>query len=386
MHLISFNASPRQVSKLRNGHKVRIKKGSGFNLVVSPGTYHLVNRAFTRNKGLDVKLTPEEIEQNQNMSPDQHNEMESSMDNDLHTHLPFAEGGSIFKKAHKASKSKHGKAFRQALKPAGRELLKSGQETAHQKLAEAHTNLSQHTDNEHLKNALNTMASSGHEAIHNVGRRQEVGGALFKFLGSKNAKAVRRALKPAGRAFKNFAQDELHNQLGQLQMQGAEYLPDNENARMAYNNFGQMGHNMIGYNKGPQSYGMSGYGLGAGMHHSIGYGANVHHALKMANLATAHANHQLAKFHNATVHGQTTQPAIKRYWDDDFDPPSRGTGIRGSMNFIRGRGSLVSQDHILPQALQSQPYGANFHMQFQLPPEYHRYNDGGEMEGRGLYL
>jgi hypothetical protein len=25
-------------------------------------------------------------------------------------------------------------------------------------------------------------------------------------------------------------------------------------------------------------------------------------------------------------------------------------------------------------------------MQFFLPPQYHRYNDGGDMEGRGLYI
>ena len=178
-------------------------------------------------------------------------------------------------------------------------------------------------------------------------------------------------------------------------MAGADYVPDNPNAQMGYNLLAQAGHDAIGYNRNPygqqqQSYNMYGHGLGAGlgagMHHSVGYGANAHHALRMANLATAHANHQLAKMHNATVHGQITQPAIKRYWDEPLEPPSRGTGVRGSMNFIRGRGSLVSQDHILPPALQSQPYGANFHMQFQLPPEYHRYNDGGELEGRGLYV
>lgn len=384
MHLISFDASPRQVSKLRNGHKVRIKRGSGFNLVVSPNTYHLVNRAFTRNKGLDIQLSQEELQNNQNMSPEQHDELGQMNDNDLHTPLPFAEGGSIFKKAKKASKSKQGKAFRQALKPAGREFLKAGQDMAHQSLAEAHMNAASNVDNEHLRNALNSLASTGHESIHNIGRHQE-GGALFKFLGNKKMKAVRRALKPAGRAFQNYAQDELHNQLGQLHMAGADYIPDNPNAQMGYNLLAQAGHNAIGYNQNP--YGnMYGHGLGAGMGASVGYGMNVHHALKMANLATAHANHQLAKFHNATVHGQITQPAIKRYWNEALEPISRGTGIRGAMNFIRGRGALVSQDHLLPQALQSQPYGANFHMQFQLPPEYHRYNDGGELEGRGLYI
>jgi hypothetical protein len=45
-------------------------------------------------------------------------------------------------------------------------------------------------------------------------------------------------------------------------------------------------------------------------------------------------------------------------------------------NLIRGRGTLIEHDAHLPPALVSQPYGANFHMQFQLPPQYQKYNDG----------
>ena len=101
MHLISFDASPKQLSKIRNGHSVRIKKGSGFNLVVHPGNYHLVSRAFTKNKGVQLKLSPEEIETNENLSPEEHEELGETMDENLFNHLPFAEGGSIFKKLKK---------------------------------------------------------------------------------------------------------------------------------------------------------------------------------------------------------------------------------------------------------------------------------------------
>lgn len=370
MHLISFDASPRQLSKLRNGHKVRIKKGAGFNLVVNPQNYHLVSKAFTKNKGIDIQLSPEEIQTNTEITPEQHEELADTLDNELFKHVPYAEGGSIFKKGRKAAKSKHGKAFRQALKPAGREFLKAGQEAAHQKLAEAHMNAAERTDNEHLRTALNSLASTGHEAIYNTGRRQPTGGALFKFLGGKKAKAIRRALKPAGRAFQNYAQDELHNQLAQMQMAGADYVPENPHAQMGYNLMAQAGHDAIGYNRNP--YGMRGNGLGAGV---SGYDA-----LRLANMATAEANHRNAKFHNETVHGQFTQPTIRRYWDGPFDPPSRGSGIIQ----MQGRGTLVHSG--VPAALQSQPYGANFHMQFFLPPEYKKFNDGTHMEGRGLYI
>lgn len=375
MHLISFDASPKQLSKLRNGHNVRIKRGTGFNLVVNPSNYHLVSRAFGHNKGVSIKLSPEEIEHNQNMSPEQHEEMGNDMDDNLFEHLPFAEGGSIFKKAKRALNSKAGKSTRRALKPAGRAFLEAGKDYGHQQLAEAHMGLAEKAgSNPNMQAGLNLLAQAGHEGIHNTGRK---GGALFKFLGNKKVKGVRRALKPAGRAFYNAGQDMLHDQLAQAQMVGAQYVPENPNARMGYNLMAQAGHDAIGYNRNPY-YGMNGYGLGAGV--------NAHSALRMANLATANANHQLAKMHNATIHGQMTQPPLKRYYDDTFSPPSRGSGLHNHMNLIQGRGSLLGKDDILPPALQSQPYGANWHMQFFLPPQYHKYNDGTDILGAGLYI
>lgn len=379
MHLISFDASPKQLSKLRNGHKVRIKRGSGFNLVVSPTNYHLVTRAFTKNKGVELNLSQEEINHNEGMSPEQHEGLAESMDNDLFQHVPFAEGGSIFKKAKRAAHSKAGKEARRALKPAGRAFLEAGKDTAHQQLAEAHMNAVERAgSNPNAQLGLNLLAQSGHDAIYNSGRHPQ-GGALFKALGSKKMRGIRRALKPAGRAFMNAGQDVMHDQLSQMQMAGSQYMPDNPNAQMGYNLLGQAGHNAIGrqpnYNQN-QYYGMNGYGLGAG--------ANAHSALKLANLATANANHQLAKMHNATVHGQMSAPPIKRYYDEIMAPISRGTGLHNHMNLIRGRGSMLAQDHILPPALQSQPYGANWHMQFFLPPQYHKFNDGTDIEGRGM--
>jgi hypothetical protein len=47
------------------GHRVRIKKGTGFNLIVHPERYSIVSRAFAKNKGSEVQLTPEEIQANQ---------------------------------------------------------------------------------------------------------------------------------------------------------------------------------------------------------------------------------------------------------------------------------------------------------------------------------
>ena len=77
-HIVHISASPKQLSKLRNGHKVRIKpamSGEGFNLIVSPEKYNIVSRSFARGKGTEIQLTPEEIMSNKQITPEQHQEM-----------------------------------------------------------------------------------------------------------------------------------------------------------------------------------------------------------------------------------------------------------------------------------------------------------------------
>jgi hypothetical protein len=301
MHLISFEANPRQLGKLKKGHPVRIKRGSGFNLIVNPYNYNLVSRAFTKNKGVQLALSPEEIELNRNLTPEQHQAMADTYDNNLFEHLPFAEGGSIFSKLSKGAK--------------------------------------------HL------------------------GSVIKKGLQSEPAKRI-------GNVLKSTAKDLLHEQIDKAHQMGRDKYGSNPLLGSLMNEGANFAHGQV-----------SGLGLGAGMHRrSRGMGMNAHDALKLANLATAHANHELSKMHNATVHGQITQPPISSYYDYPLAPPSRGTGIHNHHNFIRGRGSLIAQDNYIHPALQSQPYGANFHMQFFLPPEYHKFNDGGTMEGRGLYI
>ena len=368
MKLISFDASKRQLSKLRNGLPVRIKKGSGFNLVVHPENYNIVHRAFRNNRGVQLKLTPEEIETNENISPEEHAELSEDVDENLFNALPFMEGGSIFKKAKKGLKSKGAIKLGRELQPLSRELKSVGREMAHEKIAEAHQDYAdRYGDDERSARLINTMANYSHQKVGNG-----IGKKLKKIFSSKTAKKIGRELKPLTRALKSTGKELLHEQLANMHMQGADRYGDDPRLANLMNIGADIGHSNI------QGFGFGGCGLGAGM--------NVHDALRIANLATARANHNLAKMHNATVHGQITQPPIKRYWDDALAPPSRGTGMTNHYNMIRGRGSMLAQDDILPQALQSQPYGANWHMQFFLPPQYHRFNDGTDVEGRGLYL
>lgn len=78
MHILPIDASPLQLRKLRKGLNVRIKKGTGFNLIVHPQNYHLASHAFAKNKGIEVKLSPEEIEANRQVSPEEHAQLKET--------------------------------------------------------------------------------------------------------------------------------------------------------------------------------------------------------------------------------------------------------------------------------------------------------------------
>lgn len=66
--VIKFGASPKQISRLRNGHRVRIKprmSGKGYCMIVDAGNFSNISRSFGRGKGVELALSPEEILQNQ---------------------------------------------------------------------------------------------------------------------------------------------------------------------------------------------------------------------------------------------------------------------------------------------------------------------------------
>jgi hypothetical protein len=126
----------------------------------------------------------------------------------------------------------------------------------------------------------------------------------------------------------------------------------------------------------------------------VGGGFNSYDSLHNAAMGYYNSNKNLARMSDNTVHGQHNADPIKRYWDEIGAPPSRGYGLHKNhhgkvhhsrsagyeksnhYNLVRGRGSLLEHKSVLPPALQSQPYGANFNMQNMLPPQYQKYNDG----------
>lgn len=64
MRIVQISASPKQLSKLRNGHNVRITEGTGINLIVHPERFDVISKAFRLSKGINVKLTPTELQAN----------------------------------------------------------------------------------------------------------------------------------------------------------------------------------------------------------------------------------------------------------------------------------------------------------------------------------
>jgi hypothetical protein len=77
-HIISIDASPSQLSKLKKGRLVRVRRGTGFNVIVHPETYKLASRAFKKDKGFQIALSQQELEANRDLSPEAHTELKEA--------------------------------------------------------------------------------------------------------------------------------------------------------------------------------------------------------------------------------------------------------------------------------------------------------------------
>ena len=71
MSLVHIKASPLQLSKLKKGLRVVIKpamEGEGIHLVVDHSRHHSISKAFKKNKGINIQLTPQELKHNEDYS------------------------------------------------------------------------------------------------------------------------------------------------------------------------------------------------------------------------------------------------------------------------------------------------------------------------------
>lgn len=363
MHLISIDASPRQLSRLRNGHRVRIKKGTGFNLIVSPTTYHRVSRTFVKSKGVDVSLSPEEIDANKMYSPERHAEIKADMDK-LSLPAP-AEGAGIF---HKAGKW---------LKRAGKHIAKAATGKVVSSIIKAGAPA--------LATALLGPAGAPVGAL--------IGDVAAKHASSATEKAVGKQMGvglygrgPVQSVLKSLT--ESHNIPADYYHQGQPALRVGSKAHHLAKKHAQQLKREL---ESPPAY-AGGPCTGRGVYHGF-------HSLRESNIGTHEADKALKSLSDRHFGSRFHSIPNEDYYDAPLAPRSRGTAAHGH-GLYAGRGlysggglfaggaikeeSIVGKNggfiHHLPPALQSQPYSANFHFQFQLPPQYQQYEQGPSVE------
>ena len=108
MEQIEVGMSPAQMSKVRNGHMIRCKpcmRGSGVIMIVEPSTFNIATKALGKNKGFQMRLSPNEIQANRENADEM-------------------EGKGIFKSIAKKAGKVAKKVAIQAGKQAARELAK----------------------------------------------------------------------------------------------------------------------------------------------------------------------------------------------------------------------------------------------------------------------
>lgn len=337
MDSVRIDASPKQLSKLRNGHKVRVKpamEGKGVCMIVKPGTYDTLTRAFGRGKGVEIALSPEEILANQQAS--------ASM-----------EGQGIFGKKFDRFLEKRG--IKKAVYKFG-DVLKGG---VKQGIDYARTQAP-----ELGAKALRGLAEA-------VGRPEL--GTYAEAIG--RAGADYGAGKLAGRAKGYLDNPEGRGFFGDMLKQGAKALAPiaiDAGADFAKRKLAGSGFvSNVGGTNGSQVHqartlaqqveqqrALEALNLATGM--DTGY-------MGRAGLGTAMANADRAKFIKGGIKQEYAGRAVGSSRNRLSSDMETLRGIRKSGGQIGAIGQAV-----LPPALQSQPYSENFQFQYTLPPAFQR--------------
>ena len=331
MHKIQVDLSHKQLHKLKKGGKVRIKKGTGFNLIVSPGNFNIMTRSFGKSKGLDITLSPEEIQANRTLIPEIEDATLGSAQADQMEPSDI-QGKGIFGKHADRLLEKHGlkkTAYKvgDILKPGAKMAIKAGLTAGAVALAGTNPELAPFLPAGVM--IANHYASDYLDNPHKyIGRGLDSSKSIHSGLLSKPLTSLTDQIAQ-GRA-----SDIINNRMD--------------------TNFNYMGR--------------------AGL----------------ANLDQEHANQGIT---GHLIDLRHKSRPIQGYSGDFEGPKSIGHGIHSTLreggSIGLGGGRLNSQ--LLPPALQSQPHGVNFQMQHFLPPQYQVYfdpaldHDHNASIGQGLY-
>jgi hypothetical protein len=331
MSLVHIDASPKQVSKLRNGHKVRIKppmKGEGFNLMVDPSRLNSITRCFQKGKGMTIQLTPEEILANRQLSPEYHMNIKKSNST--------MSGKGIFGKTFDSFVEKTiGKKAKDAIYNTA-DLLKPTLKAGIDKIADYAPEIA--------SSALSGLAlATGQPEL--VPFALLAGNELGKYVGRKGA---------------NTAKDYLDKP--------TEYQ---ENISNFVSN--------VGGSRGNRASTLAGQMAQDEMLSQLNQqlGTNMGNIAK-ANIMNAVANRQTANM--------MPVPSISGKYRDTMSKKTMGRGmgygLKKSMSILGTNRIQLDQEPMQNPALQSQPAGANFQFGSTLPPAYQKFHKG---VGYGLY-
>lgn len=332
MSLVHIDASPKQLSKLRNGHKVRIKppmKGEGFNLIVDPSRFSAISRSFQRGKGMTIQLSPEEILANRQLTPEYHMNIKKSNST--------MSGKGIFGKTFDSFVEKTiGKKAKDAIYNSA-DMLKPTLKAGIDKIADYAPEIA--------SSALSGLAlATGQPEL--VPFALMAGDQLGKYVGRKGA---------------NTAKDYLDKP--------TEYQ---ENVSNFVSN--------IGGSRGNRATTLAGQMAQDEMLSQLNQqlGTNMGN-ISRANIMNAVANRQTANM--------MPVPSISGKYRDTMskNPMGRGFGYghKKSMSILGTNRIQMDQELIKNPALQSQPAGANFQFGSTLPPAYQKFHKG---IGYGLSL
>jgi hypothetical protein len=338
--------SAKQKSRLRNGHKVRLKgsmKGEGICMIVNAGSYNLATRAFGANKGVQLNLSPDEIMANVRASQEGDEEIT---------------GGNIFKSIGKVAKKVGNKVWK--------ETKRTGRDVAHTAIDIAE---------EAAPVALGALGAAGatYLGAPQYAPQAATAGA---FVGNMFADDVadwahrgvgkdRRGKQPVNRA-RGHTQERSGNTLtNQIALNNA--LQDVNRQQGSNTNYGYMGNAGLGGLASRMErkdnvdtmvrdlYSKNSRDLPEGTWGNIEYAGRGLYAGNGLNLG------------NGLYAGRGLYAGGEGLY---LSPPSRGGQI--------GPASAP----VLPPALQSQPFSQNFQFQHTLPPAYQSL---GDRAGNGLY-
>jgi len=378
MHLITIDSSPAQLRKLRKGQAVRIKKGTGFNLLVSPSTYNIVSRAFNKGKGSQVKLTDEELDVNRRaaLSPEMFKQRADEMEK-LYGSAPTMAGQGIFGKAFDRFLAKTGlnkitdpigKVLKPVVKQGIRAVSKIGANTLGKFIPGADKIADRVADfaEDYIENPSKYNEGNTRDAFSNIGRKLVTGKAEGPAITRPEMqrmamKGVRRygpavARSALSKVPSNPVTDIARGYIMKKLPEPRQRLREIEKSRTEEN--------------GPAEG-------------TVGTGFNRSHVGR--SVAKSHAMSADMSSNAVKQRKFGRHPTYEQFGKEPLAPFSRGYGLyaaRQGRGIVGCGGGMLS--HYLPPALVSQPFSANYQMSHFLPPQFQHFNN--DPSGMGLFL